>query len=106
MGDGPVANGVGRNEDHIRTQTVSPDRRDCRTHAKTPRLVGSRTDDGSVPPPCDYNCFAAQLGIIALLHRSIERVHIHVNDLANHEVVIMIGLDLRGELEQFGELAF
>jgi hypothetical protein len=45
--------------------------------------------------------FPAQPGIVALLHRGIKRVHIHVNDLTNHDVAIMTGLHLRRELEQF-----
>jgi hypothetical protein len=105
MGDGPVANEVRRNEDCFWAQTLGPDRGHRRTHAKTPRLVGSRTDDGPVSPPCDYNWFATQLGIVALLHRGIERVHIHVNDLANHDVAIhhRLGFTKKRKLAVFGE---
>ena len=51
-------------------------------HAKLPRFVARSGDDAAFARPADGDGLAAQLGIVALFDRRVERVHIDMDDFA------------------------
>ncbi len=59
-------------------------RRHRRAHAILPRLVGSRAHHRTVSTPRDYNRPSTQHRIVPLLDRSVERVHVDMDNLAYH----------------------
>src|SRR5699024_9927889 len=58
-------------------------RRHGRVHAVGARLVARRHHDRARAAPGDDDGFAAQARIVTLLHGSVERIHVHMNDLAH-----------------------
>ena len=52
----------------------------CRAHAKLARLVACGRNDTTLPLTTDEYGLSRKLGVIALLDRGIERVHIDVQD--------------------------
>src|SRR2546425_6660508 len=55
-----------------------------RAHAETPGLVRSSADDRAPAQPGNDHGLAAQLRIIALLDRSIKRVHVDMDDFSHN----------------------
>jgi hypothetical protein len=53
-------------------------------------LVRGRTNDGTRAAPGHHDRLATQLGIIALLDRSVERIHVYMEDLSNHPLMISL----------------
>src|SRR5258708_37573727 len=53
-------------------------------------FVRSSANDGPISPPRHDDGFAAQLRVVPLLDGGIERVHVHVDDLADAHLVFMI----------------
>jgi hypothetical protein len=53
-------------------------------HSESPGLVRSSTDDRTSAPPSDDDRLAAQLRIIALLDRSVKRVHVDMDDFSHN----------------------
>ncbi len=53
-------------------------------HTETPGFVRSSTHDRAVAPPSDDYGLAAQLRIIALLDRSVKRVHVDMDDFSHN----------------------
>jgi hypothetical protein len=51
-------------------------------HAERARFVACRRDDAAFARSADRHRLAAQLGIIALFHRRVERVHVDMDDFA------------------------
>ena len=49
--------------------------------AKAARLIAGRSHDTTLARAPDGDWFAPQFGIIALLDRRVERVHVNVNNL-------------------------
>ena len=47
-----------------------------------PRFIACRRDAAAFARSSDRDRLAAQLGIIALLHRRVERVHVDMDDFA------------------------
>ena len=68
------------NEDQIRAPPLSRDRGHGRVHAELSRFIASRSDDAACFRSTDRYWLSAQLRIVALLYRRVERVHIDVND--------------------------
>ena len=81
--DGLVAREVGRHEHGIGTQAFGARGRHRRAHAEHARLVTCGADDRALPAPGDDDGPAAQRGIVALLDRGVERVHVDVDELAH-----------------------
>jgi len=51
-------------------------------HSERARFVTCRRDDAAFARSADRHRFAAQLGIIALFDRRVERVHVDMDDFA------------------------
>src|SRR6266849_6166821 len=81
--DGPIACEIRRDEDCTRTQAVCPYCRHGRAYAETPGLVRSRAYDRAVALPSDNHRLAAQSRIVALLDRSVKRVHVDIDDFSH-----------------------
>jgi hypothetical protein len=58
------------------------DRGHRRPHPELARLVARSGDDPALPGPAHGDWFAAQVGIVPLLDRRIEGIHIDMDDLA------------------------
>jgi hypothetical protein len=69
-------------EDQVGTLPLGGDRRHRRSDAKLARLITRGGDDPALARSADGDRLSAQLGIIALLDRCIEGVHVDMNDLA------------------------
>ena len=80
--DGLVAAEVRRHEHRLRTQALGAQGRHRRAHAELARLVGGRADHRAGAAPGHHHRAAAQRRVVALLHRRVERVHVHMDDLA------------------------
>jgi hypothetical protein len=48
-----------------------------------PRFIACCRDDAAFARSSDRDRLAAQLGIIALFHRRVERVHVDMNDFSH-----------------------
>ena len=70
-----------RHEDQVRAQTPRGHGRHRRTDAEFAGFVAGGGDDAAFPGAPDRDRTPAQGGIVALLHRGEERVHIDVDDL-------------------------
>ena len=77
-----VAREIGRHEDRVRAQPLGAQRRHRGAHAELARLVARRADHRTRASPGHDHRPAAQGRIVALLHRSVERIHVDVHDLA------------------------
>jgi len=54
-----------------------------RMHPEVPGFIRSSADNRAFALPSDDYRFAAELRIIALLHRSIKRVHVDMDDFSH-----------------------
>ena len=67
-------------------------------HTEASGLIRSSTDDGTIALPSNDYGLAAQLRIIALLDRSVKRVHVDVDDFSHNLLAaILVRLTERGE---------
>ncbi len=74
---------VGTHDDELRTQPHGPRHRQRRPHPESSRFVARRRDDAAAfRAPADGNRPSAQRRVVPLLDRRVERVHVHVKDLA------------------------
>src|SRR5215211_4315802 len=69
-------------EHELRTFPLRGNRSHRGMDAKAARLIACRSHDTTLARAPDSNWLAPQFGIIALLDRRVERVHVNVNDLA------------------------
>src|SRR5258708_19643142 len=83
FGYGSVTREIRRHEDSIRTQALRTHRRHGRAHTESPSLIRSSADDRSVAFPGDNYGLPAQLGIIALLDGSVERIPFPLDDFSD-----------------------
>ena len=81
-GDRAIAWEIRGYEDRIRTQAFCSFCWHGRMHAEAPRLVRSSADDRAVAQPSNDYGLAAQLRVIALLDRSVKRVHVAMDDFS------------------------
>src|SRR5258706_511779 len=81
--DRAVAREVGAHDDEPGAQAQRAGHRDGRAHAEGARLVARRGHHAArLRRPADRDRPAAKLRVVALLHRRVERIHVHVNDAA------------------------
>ncbi len=80
--DGAIACEIRRYEDRIGTQAFRSYCWHGRMHTEAPGLVRSSADDRAIAQPSNDHGLAAQLRIIALLDRSVKRVHVDVDDFS------------------------
>ncbi len=73
---------VSAQEDEVRAQAPRLVARHRRVHAEDPRLVARGRHDAPRPLRRRPRALAAQLGMVALLDRGVERVHVRVEDAA------------------------
>src|SRR5207249_677005 len=73
-------------EDQLGTLIPGGERGHGRTYAELSRFVGRRGNHAAQLRAANRYGLAAQLGIVALLDRRIERVHVDVDDLADRLV--------------------
>jgi hypothetical protein len=73
-----------------RTQTFRPHCRHGRAYSKSPCLVRSSADDRTFSLPSDNYGLAVQVRIVPLLDRSIERVHVDMEDFAHNDLVTIL----------------
>ena len=78
-----IAGEIRRQEDRIGAQAFRSHCWHGRTHAEAPGLVRSSTHDRAVTTPSDDDELAAQVRIIALFDRGIERVHVDTDDFSH-----------------------
>ena len=71
-----------RHEHQLRTLAHGRGRRHRRSNAEGARLVARRGDYAPFGAVADSDRTAPKLGIVALLDRRIEGVHVDMNDLA------------------------
>ena len=57
-------------------------------HPEVPGFIRSSADNRAFALPSDDYRFAAELRIIALLHRSIKRVHVDMDDFSHNLLVL------------------
>src|SRR5262249_32981261 len=81
--NGLVAHEIRRHEHRVRAQPLGAHRGHGRAHAVAARLVGGRAHHRAQAAPGHHHGAAAQGGIVALLHRGVERIHVDVDDLAH-----------------------
>src|ERR1700757_2621660 len=76
-------------------------------YAEAPGLVRSGANDRAVTLPSDDYRLAAQLGIIALLDRSVKRVHVDMDDFSHNLLAtILFRIPEQSERRIGGSLAF
>jgi hypothetical protein len=80
---GAIACEIRRHEDRIRTQAFRSFCWHGRMNAEAPGLVRSSADHRAVAQPSNDHRLAAQLRIIALLDRSVKRVHVDMDDFSH-----------------------
>ena len=79
----PVAGEIRRDHDELGAEPHRSRHGHRRAHAERSGFVaGSRDDATPVRPTADGNRLSAQRGIVPLLDRRVERVHVHVDDSA------------------------
>ena len=76
---------TGPHENAFRAKLVRLERRHRRVYAKLPCFIRSRGDNAPSGIAADDARLSAQLGIVPLLDRREERIHIHMHDPAFHE---------------------
>ena len=78
---------IRRDDDERGAEADGSGHRDRRTHAEGARLVAGRSDHAApIGPAADRDRLAAKRWVVALLDRRVERVHVDVENPANHEV--------------------
>ena len=82
--DGAIACEIRRYEDRIGTQAFRSYCWHGRMHTEAPGLVRSSADDRAIAQPSNDHGLAAQLRIIALLDRSVKRVHVAMDDFSQN----------------------
>ena len=76
---------VGPDDRQVRAEPDGARHRHRRAHAERPRLVAGRGDHAAAGgAAADGDRLAAQRGIVALLDRRVEGVHVDVEDAAGH----------------------
>jgi len=68
-------------ENQFRALPLGRYRRHRRPDAERARFIACRSYDTAFLRPADGDGLSAQVRIVALLHRSIKRIHIDVDDL-------------------------
>jgi hypothetical protein len=53
-------------------------------HTEAPSLIRSSADNRAIAPPGNDHGLAAQLRVIALLDRSVKRVHVDMDDFLHN----------------------
>src|ERR1700761_4321054 len=91
LGDSTVAGKIRGHKHCFWTQPLGSYSRHRGANPKTPRFVGSSADNRAVTLPGDNDRLAPQAGVVALLDRGIERVHINVDYLARVHPSYVIG---------------
>src|ERR1051325_10882623 len=81
--DGAVLFEIRRDEDAGRAEALRARGGHGGVDAELARLVGPGADHAPLARPADDHRLAAQRGVVALLHRRIECVHIDMDDLAH-----------------------
>ena len=81
-GDGAVAEEVGGDEDGVGAEALGAEGGHGGADAEAAGFIGGGADDGAVAAPGDDDGFAAEGGVVALLDRGVEGVHVDVDDLA------------------------
>src|SRR5271169_321227 len=81
--DHTVASEIRRYEDRIGTQAFRSYCWHGRMHTKASGLVRSSADDRTIAQPSNDHGLAAQLRIVALLDRSVKRVHVGMDDFSH-----------------------
>src|SRR5262249_17751733 len=71
-------------ENQIGASPLGCDRRHRGTHAERARFVARGRDDTSFARTAYRNRLAAQLRIVTLFDRCVERIHVDMDDLARH----------------------
>jgi hypothetical protein len=79
----PVACEIRGDEDRTGTQAFRPYGWHGGMNSEGSGLVGSGTNDRTFALPGNDHGFAAQLRIIPLLDRSVERVHVDMDDFSH-----------------------
>jgi hypothetical protein len=69
-------------EDQVRAFSLGNDRRHRRMHAKCARFVARGRDDAAGQGSADPDRLSAQLRIVALFDRRVERIHVDMDDFA------------------------
>src|SRR5271165_1291399 len=77
-------------EDRIGTQSFRLYCWHGRVHTEAPGLVRSSADDRAIALPRNDHGLAEQLRIIALLDRSVKRVHVAVDDFSHNLLAIIL----------------
>jgi hypothetical protein len=80
QGDGLVSVEARFDEDQIGAFSLGGDGRHRGMNPELPRLIACRRHDAAFARSANRDRLAAQLGIIALFHRRVERVHIDMDD--------------------------
>ena len=73
-----------RYEDEVGAEALRLDRRHSRTDTEAARLVASGRHDTTHIAVAYGDGFALKLGVVALLHRGIEGIHVDMYDFAMH----------------------
>src|ERR1700674_2600979 len=69
-------------KDQIGALAFGSDRRHRGAYPEFARLVACRCDDATLAGATDCNGLATQFGVVALLDRGVERIHVDMDDLA------------------------
>src|ERR1019366_8687600 len=103
--DGTIACEIRWYEDRVRTQAFRSHCRHGRMHTEAPGLVRSSADDRAIALPSNDHGLAAQPRIIALLDRSVKRVHVAMDDFSrNLLATILFRVPEQGERVSGGSL--
>ncbi len=77
------------------TKTAPGDKRSAhcrhgRAHSKSPRFVRGSADDRAFSLPSDNYWFAAQVRVVPLLDRSVEGIHVDMEDFAHNDLATIL----------------
>ena len=75
-----ISGAIGIDNHQLWAQLQSLVKRHRRAHAESARLVGSSHDDRPPRAPGHRDRYPAELGVVALVHRRVERVEVDVED--------------------------
>ncbi len=82
VADGAIGVEAGGDEDEIGAEPARLSAGHSRAHAECARFIARRRDHAARAAAADGDREPAQLGIVALLDRRIESVHVDMDDLA------------------------